>query len=166
MRGRKPKPVEQRHREGNPGHRDVPEAVLVGGRPRLEECSEPPEHLPAPAKEFWRFSVERLIEAGIVDLVDLPALEGLCITYARARQAGRVVERVGHFQVGTRGQTIQHPALRVEREAWRDFYSMAEHFAITPIARTRLGLANLQGKRLREEMGDALGTPDLTPIEA
>lgn len=119
MRGVKPKPVEQRQREGNASKRKLPEPLLVGGRPTLRELDEPPEHLPPEAKEFWRDSVVRLIEVGIVDRVDVPVLEQLATQYARIRQSQRVLAEDGHFTRGSVGQIREHPALKIEREATR-----------------------------------------------
>jgi P27 family predicted phage terminase small subunit len=164
MRGPKPKPVEQKRKEGNPGKRPLPEPLLVGGRPQKHELEEPPDHLPAEAQEFWRESVTRLIEVGIVDRVDVPVLEQLCTQYARIRQAQRVLAEDGHFVRGSVGQLREHPAMKIERDATQLFLKIAEHYALTPIARTRLGLAELHRRSLAAEMTDALGTANLTPV--
>ncbi|CAB4198348.1 COG3747 Phage terminase, small subunit [uncultured Caudovirales phage] len=163
MRGPKPKPVEQKIREGNPGKRPLPEPLLVGGRPALSELDEPPAHLPPEAQEFWRDSVKRLVEVGVVDRVDVPVLEQLATQYARIRQAQRVLAADGHFVRGSVGQLREHPAMKIERDATSLFLKIAEHYALTPIARTRLGLAELHRRSLGQEMGDALGTPNLRP---
>jgi phage terminase small subunit len=85
MRGRKPKPIEQRVAEGNPRKHKIPQPVLISGRPTMTELDEPPDHLPPEAQEFWRTSVTRLIEVGIIDRVDVPVLEQLAVQYARIR---------------------------------------------------------------------------------
>jgi P27 family predicted phage terminase small subunit len=141
MRGRKPKP----------------DTLLVSGRPTLAELQEPPEHIPAEAKDFWRDSVTRLIEVGIVDRVDVPVLEQLATQYARIRQSQRVLAQDGHFVRGSVGQLREHPAMKIEREATRMFLQLAEHYALTPIARTRLGLAELHRRSLAEELKEGLG---------
>lgn len=161
MRGRKPMPIEQRVKEGNTQHRPLPAPVLVSGRPALSELEEPPAHLPVEAKAFWRDSVQRLIEVGIVDRVDVPVLEQLSTQYARIRQAQRVLAEDGHFVRGSVGQLREHPAMKIEREATLLFLRIAEHYALTPIARTRLGLAELHRRSLTAEMEEGLGTPDL-----
>lgn len=164
MRGPKPKPVEQKIREGNPGKRALPDVVLVGGRPLPEEWNEPPAHLPAEAKEFWTTSVTQLIEQGVADRIDVPVLEQLATQYARIRQAQRVLAEDGHFVRGSVGQLREHPAMKIEREATVLFLKIAEHYALTPIARTRLGLAQLAGRSLQQEMDANLGTPDYRPV--
>jgi P27 family predicted phage terminase small subunit len=163
MKGRKPKPVEQRIREGNPGHRPLPEPVLVSGRPDRGELAEPPAHLPDEAKEFWREHVSRLVEVGMVDRVDVPALEMMATQYALSRQAQRAIEEHGFFAEGSRGQMREHPAVRSQRDASTLFLRFAEQFGLTPSARARLGLAELHRRSLQAEMTDGLGAPKLRP---
>jgi P27 family predicted phage terminase small subunit len=137
--------------------------VLVGGRPAAEELAEPPEHLPADAKDFWRGSVVRLVEVGIVDRVDLPMLEQLATQYARIKAAQRVIEAQGYFAAGSTGQMKEHPAVKMEQEATVLFHRLADQFALTPTARTRLGIAELAKRSLQQELEQALGGPVLRP---
>src|SRR5215207_7590594 len=96
--GRPPKPVEEHLRNGTyRADRHAP-PVLVSGRPTLDDpMMEPPDDLPEDGKKFWRAWVTRLIEVGLIDRVDQPALEGLCTMFARAVQARRVIAQQGHF---------------------------------------------------------------------
>jgi P27 family predicted phage terminase small subunit len=164
MRGRKPTPVEQRKRTGNPQHRPLPEPLLVSGRPDLQELAEPPDYLPDEAKEFWRDSVIKLVETGIIDRVDVPVLEQLSVQYARIRQAQRVLAVDGHYVRGSVGQLRPHPALKIEQDATSLFLKMAEHYALTPIARTRLGLAELHKRTLAQELESGLGKANLRKV--
>lgn len=118
--------------------------------------AEPPEWLPADAKAFWRESITRLVEVGIIDFVDLPALEMLAVNYARWRQAARVVAADGHFVMAGNKNLRVHPAIKIEREASMAFLKLAEHFALTPVSRTRLGMAELHAKSLAMEIHDTL----------
>jgi P27 family predicted phage terminase small subunit len=165
MRGRKPVPVEQRKAEGNASKRPLPEPVMVSGRPALNELAEPPAHLNPDAKEFWETSVQRLNEVGIIDRVDIPVLEQLATQYARIRGAQRVIETDGYFASGSRGQVREHPAMKIEREATALFLKIAEHYALTPIARTRLGLAELHRRSLQSELDAGLGKPNLRRVQ-
>jgi P27 family predicted phage terminase small subunit len=164
MRGRKPTPIEQRKRDGNPQNRPLPEPMLVAGRPTPNELNEPPAHLPEEAKDFWRESVARLIDVGIIDRVDVPVLEQMATQYARIRQAQRVLAVDGHFVRGSVGQLRPHPALKIEQDATTLFLKMAEHYALTPIARTRLGLAELHRRSLAEEINTNLAAPTFEPV--
>jgi P27 family predicted phage terminase small subunit len=158
-RGRPPKPVEQRRLEGGStvSHRPLPEPLLVAGRPELQKFAEPPPGLPEDAKEFWADSVVKLAEVGVLDLVDTPALEMLATQYARVLQARRVIAAKGLFALGSVGQVREAPWVRLERDAMAAFMRMASEFALTPVARTRLGLAQLHGKAMAKELEDAIG---------
>lgn len=164
MRGRKPKPAEVRIREGNPGKRALPEPVLIGGRPSQDTMGDPPEHLSALAQEFWADTVSLLIEVGVLDHVDRPALEMLATQYARWRQASRVVNEMGHFARGSTGQLVEHPSLKIEREASAMFMRLAEQFGLSPVARVRLGTAELQRRNLAAELAAQLGPPKLEAV--
>jgi P27 family predicted phage terminase small subunit len=159
-------PIEQRIREGNPAKRPLPEVVLVGGRPVGEELQTPPDMLPIEAKHFWRSTVSRLIEVGMLDVVDEPSLILLATQYARILQAGAVVAAEGFIVEGSQGQPREHPALKTEREATRLFHVLAGQFGLTPVARTRMGLAELHRRSLESEVSNALGEPDLRPVDA
>lgn len=163
-KGNPPVSVEQRMREGvGPSgrsvvsHRRVPEPVIVGGRPDFHELAEPPEDLPADGKRLWREDVSRLLEVGIVDRVDRAGLEMMCTAYARAKQAGRVLKAEGLFTGGARGQLREHPAVAIERQAWLIFFRVANDYALTPVARARLGLAEVGRRTLAAELEDKLG---------
>ena len=154
MKGRKPKPAEIRRREGNPGKRPIPETVVVDGRPQSLPV---PEHLPEQAKEFWGRIVPTLAQVGILDGVDRPMLESAAIQYARAREAGDVVAREGLLTQTVNGQLVEHPAVKTERAAMKLLGQFAEQYALTPVARTRLGLAELQRRSLADELDTELG---------
>lgn len=164
MRGHPPTPIEQRIKEGNPSKRPLPEPVLVGGRPTVAELQDPPAYLPEEAKDFWRDSVAQLVEVGIVDRVDRPVLEQLAVQYARIRQSQRVLAEQGHYVRGSSGQLRPHPALKIEQDSTVLFLRIAEHYALTPVARTRLGLAELHRRSLQQELQSGLKKPDLKPI--
>jgi P27 family predicted phage terminase small subunit len=159
MRGRKPTPVEQRIAEGNPGKRPLPEPVVLE---RVREGDDhplltPPDHLPKAAKEAWLQTVPTLAKVGLLDSVDVLALEAMCIQYARARQAGVIIAAQGPVTRGSTGQLREHPSIATERNAHAMFLRFAEQYALTPSARTRLGLAELQRRQATEELADRLG---------
>lgn len=165
IRGAKPHMIEDRIRRGNPSGHRLPEPVLVGGRPEIEDWSQPPEHLPEDAKAVWVNTISTVIEAGVADHVDLPALEGMALAYSRAREAARIIDEEGMIAEGYSGQPVQHPAVKIERDSWRAFLNFAEQFGITPIARTRLGLAEVARRSMKHDLEKRLGTPELAVID-
>lgn len=156
-RGRKPKPAEVRLREGNPGKRPIPEPITFdGGR-----IGPPPEHLDADGRAWWEEAVPVLDAVGILQKVDEAALEMAATAYSRFRQAKRAIDRHGVFAKGSTGQIVQHPALAIEKDAVATYLRFAEQYALTPVARTRLGLAELHRRSLADEMNDRIGEPEL-----
>lgn len=162
MRGRKPKPVEQRLREGNPGKRPMPKPVSVDPVRSADDLA-PPEDWDEVATECWNSVVPTLFEVGVLDGVDRMALEAMCLQWARAKAAARVIDKQGMFAKGSTGQLVEHPALGAERAAHAMFLRFAEQYALTPVARTRLGLAELQRRSMAEEMERQIGAPKLEP---
>lgn len=151
MRGRRPIPVEQRRLEGEDvSHRPLPEPVIAGGR--VTDWPPPPFDLPKDAVPFWNSTLNVLSEVGILDRVDMPALVLLGTQYARAAQCRRVLASEGLFAPGAQGQIAEHPAVKMEQRATATFLKLAEHYALTPIARTRLGLADLHRKSMQAEL--------------
>jgi phage terminase small subunit len=64
----------------------------------------------------------------------------------------------GHFVAGSMGQLVPHPALKTLRDQTVVFERLAQSVALTPVARSRLGLAVLAGQALAAEMDDAIGS--------
>lgn len=144
--------MEQRRREGNPGKRPLPEPVLAAGR----IAPAAPESLPTAARAVWTTIVPTLDRVGLLDGIDALALEGLCVLVARAREAREILDRDGVL-LQHNGRVSVHPAFRVERDAWQAFLRFAEQYALTPVARTRLGLAELQRRSLADELEAQIG---------
>jgi P27 family predicted phage terminase small subunit len=165
VRGRKPKPVEQKIAEGNPGKRPLPEVLLIAGRPDLQELAVAPAHLPRYAREFWSATIVELVKVGVVDRIDVSLLEQLAVQYCRIRQAQDVLAEDGLFARGSTGQIREHPAVKIEREATTLFMRLAEGFGIGAMARARLGLTEVHRRSLAQEMEDMLGPMDMTPID-
>lgn len=63
----------------------------------------------------------------------------------------------GMFALGSTGQIVENPAVAIERAAVVVALRIAEHYALTPVARSRLAIAGTVGKKLRNELEDDLG---------
>lgn len=153
MTGRKPKPLETRRREGNPGHRPLTQPVLVGGRVTPMQ----PRGLTPTQVVAWRTIVADLEASGILDHADAGLIEAAAVFWGRARQARATVNREGLIAKSVRGYTA-HPLLAVERESWGQFRMLAEQLGLGPVARARLSLGG-KGKSMEDEIEDAIGQP-------
>lgn len=150
--GPKPRPVELERALGNPGHRALPDVVNVAGKAEIAKPD-----LDEGSAQVWDEIVPLLSEANLLDRIDAVALEGLCALVARARHASKMI--------GEHGYTVKHaktgiesvsPWVRIERDAWAQAIKLGEHFGLTPVARTRLGLAVLKGRTLLQELTEGL----------
>ncbi|HWE82793.1 MAG TPA: phage terminase small subunit P27 family [Gaiellaceae bacterium] len=132
-RGRKPKPVEQRIREGNPGNRPLPEPLQLDNRtPRK------PAGLPPAAAELWDEIVPVLEQAKVLHSIDRAALQAMCIEWSRYLDANADVEEESPYALGSMGQVVEHPAVGTARTSAHMFLRFAEQFGLTPSARARI----------------------------
>lgn len=170
MKGRPRKPVEQARREGNPGHRPLPQAFVLGGR---ERPAEPPNLSPLQL-EAWTTIVDDLEGGGVLDKADAGLIEAAAVFWGRARQARASLARqaIEHetgireldplLAYSARGYT-KNPLLQVERDSWHEFRLVAENLGLSPGARARLGLgAPGQG---RSTVEDRMGARELKVVE-
>jgi P27 family predicted phage terminase small subunit len=135
MRGRKPKPIEFKEDDGNPGRRPLPEKIIeASGLP-----AEPPALLGPAGAEVYRKLVQRLGRA--LDEVDIFALTAMCIQWDRAAEAAGTIDQQGHYARGSMGQLVEHPALKTERAAHKAFVAFAAEYGATPVARARVAAA-------------------------
>ena len=90
-RGPPPTPTVMRLLRGNPGKRPInhdepkPEALSLDNP--LAKC---PRWMTGAARELWKRVAPGAIKAGLITVVDLPAFEALCQSYARWREYERL----------------------------------------------------------------------------
>jgi P27 family predicted phage terminase small subunit len=160
----RPKPTQVARREGNPGHRPLPAPVNLGVV-MDEDLAVPPDDLPDTAKEWWLSAIPVLKRIGILETVDRAALEMAAVQYARWKQASRVVNQMGHIARGSTGQLTEHPSMATERAASALFLRFAEQYALTPTARTKLGLAEIERARALEDLAGILGDTHVGTVD-
>lgn len=126
---------------------------------------------------MWREIVPEVAEVGLARTIDLPVLESLCVHVAIARAAiERMTTQDGRLaldslvDVTEKGVPVVSPWHRIYRDSWRDALAIAEHYGLTPISRTRLGIAALQARSLADELREALDgevvEAEVSPVEA
>ena len=135
--GRKPKPTNLKRLAGNPGHRPLNEH-----EPQSQAASTraPRGRLPVEGKRLWRYLAPRLAELGLLTEMDTTALEMMCLHYATAVQAERLIRREGLVTTGVRGGLVKHPAVQILRDSSTAFRQYAEQFGLTPSSRARIEL--------------------------
>jgi P27 family predicted phage terminase small subunit len=118
---------------------------------------EPPDDLPEEAREYWNDFVVKLDDAGILDMIDLPAATMMCVSYALFERARQDVEEFGMYALGSMGQVVVAPAVQILQANAQVYLRFAEQFAATPSARARLGLEGAKKRKLDVEMNKLLG---------
>lgn len=153
--GPPPRPVELTRRLGDPGHRGVGQAVSA---PLGDEiiAAEAPAALPPHARALWD-EVVPILSRWSLRSTDLPAIEAMCMAYARMMQARDVINRQGLFSLGSTGQMVEHPAFKIEQQASRTFLSYAQQFGLTWVARSQLGLSEATRGAILSTMSEKMG---------
>lgn len=153
--GPPPRPVELTRRLGNPGHRsELPVASAPIGD--VVEAATPSVELPPYARALWDEVVPVLARFSL-RTTDLPAIEAMCMAYARMMQARDVINRQGLFALGSTGQMVEHPAFKIEQQASRTFLAYAGQFGLTWVARSNLGLTEATRGEILSRMSDKMG---------
>lgn len=93
-RGPAPEPTALRVLRGNPGRRplnvDEPQPEPITAQDKRAEC---PAWLTGDARLLWKRVAPEAIRKGLLTVLDLPAFEALCQSYARWRQFEKLTGR-------------------------------------------------------------------------
>lgn len=141
IRGRKPKPTVLKVLSGNPGKRPLNEKEP---KPDIMEPRKPYGVMPKRALKIWNELAPQLLELGVLTVIDGPAFALLCIHWAIAIEASKLVREAeeelgqGIITEDDRGRERKHRALQVLRDATREFKSLGAEFGLTPSSRSRL----------------------------
>jgi P27 family predicted phage terminase small subunit len=149
-----PRPREERVREGKT--RNLPEPVLVSGRPELADVLTPPAHLTADAGTWWGEVVPALAEAGVIDRIDVSVLSMAAKAWGDVIACDRVMAEKGMFAIGSVGNVVIAPWMKLRRDSMLTFERYVNHLALSPVARTRLGLASLHARAMVADLERAL----------
>ena len=128
------KTVAQRTLEGLPGKSRVVPVVEKGDVP---EC---PEWLSGIAEEEWNRVAPALHAAGLLTGLDLTALEGYCVTYAKWRGAEQQLAEEGLTILTPNGCTQAHPCQSISNQAQKLLLAWVKAFGLSPDSRGRMEL--------------------------
>jgi P27 family predicted phage terminase small subunit len=136
MTGRPPKPTRVKILNGNPGKRPLKAAEPQPAR-GIPPC---PEWLDDYACEKWGEVAERLHSLGVLSLADGETLAVLCNAWSELRHANDLLAAEGRTQESTRGGSKPHPAVGMQRSAWRTIREYSSLFGLDPSSRSRLSV--------------------------
>ena len=159
MAGRKPKPLELKVLEGNPGRRPLPTTIP---RPVCDELPTAPPHLDDIAQQEWERIAPGLHAMGLLAGVDRSSLAAYCTAYARWARAEAGIKRAtrpdqpesGLMIQTTNGNWVQNPLVGTAHKAASDMVKYAAEFGMTPSARVRLAI---EKKEPSSKFGDLIG---------
>lgn len=136
MRGRKPKPVEQKIAEGNPGKRKLPNAP----KPKLA-LPRPPTFMTKEAKKEWRRVIKHLHENQLMSHLDVAALAAYCTHYSRWVEAEKKIQELNTLIIkAPSGYPQNNPYLGIANRSLEMMHKFLVEFGMTPSARARIDL--------------------------
>jgi P27 family predicted phage terminase small subunit len=154
--GRPRLPTADKIARGNPGKRAIDRQEPD---PEYLDDLTPPAWMPAAAKAIWIELAPKLRKAKVLTVIDVPALEKLCVTHARWRAAVQDLERIGVMverapkdggdtgkqgeskeksQAGTGKQVVINQLVFAESMFFKQTLAVEREFGMTPAARTRV----------------------------
>ncbi len=133
MKGRKPKPVDQKKLEGNPGKRKLNQGEPRGA-PGGPTC---PESIVDEERSIW-FRVVGVLPSYRASASDEFAIEVFASAVAQYRRAKGLVKEQGDLIVGAGGAPIKNPAHTVLRDAVSTIDKFGAKLGLSPADRARL----------------------------
>jgi len=134
--GRPRKPIEVHKRNGNPGHRPLPDAVPVPlGRPA------PPPHYDEEHLAIWDFYVNAIDEMGVLSPNDAHAIEMMVDSWVAYRFMQSQVVAYGYTEDTKVGERIA-AATKVREMMFKNTMQMLSQFGFTPVARANIAVAS------------------------
>ena len=106
--------------------------------PRLDGEVPPALESDQYAVECWRKYYPMLNKMRVLSESDLLGLQGLCMSYARARAADMEVQLNGLLITGAWGRKVTNPAVVISRNAWTEVRKFVQEYGMTPAARARV----------------------------
>ncbi|MET7982533.1 phage terminase small subunit P27 family [Streptomyces sp. NPDC005281] len=148
--GRPRTPTERKRLTGNPGHRALPEPVIV----QLVAAAEIPA-VPDTLGELGAKIWERLWTAGqawLSPTTDLDILTRLCEAHEERDAIRDTIASTGYLVPGSMGQTRANPLLSQLRALESQMTKWESLCGFTPTDRARLGMTEVKVKSKLEEM--------------
>jgi len=150
---RRPVPVEVQKRRGNPSKRPLAAPIRLAP---LDAVPPPPNDLGAVEQDAWNAIAGPLHDAGALQAIHLPLLRQFAVAVGMAERARLEVESGDLVVRGSRGD-ILNPAFRAWSQAVALVARLASEFGGSPSSLTHIGLSQLRGKSLQQELAERYG---------
>jgi P27 family predicted phage terminase small subunit len=145
-------------------HYPAAEPVVLSAKLDASNLPEPPADMPDEGVELWEQTLPWLVQVNVIQTIDLPVFAQMCRLYAQVCAAQKVIDEQGMFALGSGGQIVEHPAMKGLQVAQMMFLRHAGEFGMTTMARTRLGLMDVQRRSIQQDMDWTLG-PSTRDVE-
>jgi P27 family predicted phage terminase small subunit len=123
-----PKPKALRLLEGNPGHRDIPNAPEP-----VPEFGDPPEHFDDIARDEWYRVGGELFRLGLLTKIDRKAFEAYCWYFSQWRKTQEKIKRLEEDNSGGVKQVIW-----LEQKYADKMLTFMKQFGMTPVSRMKI----------------------------
>lgn len=142
-KGRKPKSVERKILEGNPGKRVLPAVTSVGGKGEITK----PWYLSEGAGLLWDEFVPVLNASGLLDRADSLLLaqffEAMSMSITAVEQLSKAGIVQSSFSANTGDEVLKaHPAVGVWKKAVETMDKIGSKFGLSPSDRARFSVAS------------------------
>lgn len=158
--GRPPTPTEQKRLLGNPGHRPLPPVAAVTLTP-ANGCPDTPDTLGEVGSDMWARVWNSPAKNWLSPEVDHMRVRGTCELADEVRALRLRIETDGLVyllpvfdptgKVAGARKTI-HPAVAALRMAERELHAGLSALGLDPVARARLGVAEVRRQNVLEEL--------------
>lgn len=125
---------------GNPGRRKLNDAEPQPAR-GVPSCA---PFLDDAAKQKWEEVVPELDRLGLLTIVDGDVLAAYCQAWAEFQWATETLRQEGRVSKRGTGALAPHPAVALQRSAWKAIRDFAALFGLDPSSRSRLHVAEPQ----------------------
>jgi P27 family predicted phage terminase small subunit len=133
-RGPRPKPTQLRVLHG-----DRKDRINTSAPVAAEGVPECPEDVSEAVREVWEYTLGQLIGMGIASPADRDALLCYCEAVVTHRQASAILARSNILIRRADSDTLmRNPALVVQRDAASQIAKFAQHFGLSPSARSEI----------------------------
>ena len=138
MPGRKPKPTAYHKLTGGrkKTHRPLPENEPEPER--LIKLPKPPPTLNSIGKKEWKRAGKEFLSVGVLNRMNLPAFEGLCISYQLLSESTIELGKTGFLIKAPSGYPIPSPYLSIQRNAMSHLNKWLVEFGATPSSATKV----------------------------
>lgn len=137
--------------------RPVADPIVLSAKLDPTNLPEPPDDMPEEGVGLWHDVMPWLVQMNVLQALDLPSFTQMCRVFAQAEVARRVLDEQGFFTLGSGGQMVEHPAMKILQTSQMMFLRHAGEFGMTTMARTRLGLLEASRKSIQQDLDWTLG---------